>query len=141
MASPTEAKVPEPAGQERVPTAGRPQVLVVDDDPGVQLTLARALARFGYEVFLAGSGTDALAHLVHQPDIVAVLSDVDMAPMNGVELARQVQHLRAGMPLLFLTSDPNIINLRHQPQVGVLTKPIDLDDLQAAIETVVSACR
>lgn len=131
----------EPVGQTTDPAAGVPQLLVVDDDPGIRLTLGRALARFGYHVFLASNGADALAHLVHQPDVVAVLSDIDMTPMDGIELTRQVHHLRPHIPVLYLTGNPNTVNLRPHPAVDVLSKPVELAELGAAIHTVLQRSR
>ena len=123
------------------PTGGAaghaPQLVVVDDDPGVRVVLGRALARFGYEVFLADSGAEALAHLDDQPGVVAVLTDIDMSPVSGVELARHIERRRPGLPILFITGNPTAAAELGSAAVDVLTKPVDIARLASAVESVV----
>ncbi len=127
-----------------VPLGGRegaPQLIVVDDDPGVRLVLARALARFGYEVFLADSGAAALAELDERPDVVAVLTDIDMTPVDGIELTRHIRSRRPDLPILYITANPAAADLVDLASVDVLAKPVGIAQLRSAIERVVQRTR
>ncbi len=119
------------------PSVGRPRLLVVDDDRGVRLALARALTRFDYDVVLAADGPDALDQLASDPDIAAVVSDLDMAPMDGVELGRRARQYRPALPIVFVTGRPRSVDLRSQPPAHVQAKPTDLTELCAALDTLV----
>jgi len=123
------------------PPAAVPQLVVVDDDPGVRLVLGRALARFGYEVFLAEGGAEALAHLDNQPDIVAVLTDIDMSPVSGIELTRHILSRRPGLPILYITGNPTAAADLAPGRVDVLTKPVDIARLGEAVDSLVRRTR
>jgi len=131
---------PDP-GAGHVPVPGASRVLVVDDDPGIRVVLGRALARSGYEVFLAEDGAAALAILVDQPDIVAVVSDIVMPLMDGTELATEILRRHPGRPILFVTTvaaDP--VLLAH-PLVGQVRKPLRLAEVRDALAGLIDRTR
>jgi len=71
--------------------AGTPPVLVVDDDPDARWLLAALLAEEGYAVSEASNADDALRCLEKQPDIQAVLTDIQMpGSIDGFELAMRL---------------------------------------------------
>jgi CheY-like chemotaxis protein len=129
---------PEDRAESRTGSAdATPRILVVDDDRAVRLVLARALARAGYEVFLADSGSDALDQLEHRRDLIAVLSDIAMPAMSGIELATEVLRRYPGLPVLFVTStNPDAALLDH-PLVGVVHKPVAIAELRTALATLI----
>jgi len=133
---PVDADPVPSAGAEHGPVA--PQVLVVDNDPGIRLVFARALARVGYEVFLAASGVDALHQIDRQPDLVAVLSDLNMPRMGGQALAQQIHRRQPGLPILFVSSSPHAAQLANHPSLDVLTKPVTADQLIAGLEALLT---
>lgn len=74
-------------------TVGRiRKVLVVDDEPDVADMAEVLLGAHGLEALVAYSGADALALLAAHPDIDAVVSDVMMPGMTGLQLAEQIDH-------------------------------------------------
>lgn len=125
------------AGSTDCARSRRARLLVVDDDPSIRLVLAKALTRFGYEVSLAESGPHALAQLDDQPGIDAVLSDVDMAPMTGPQLVERIHERHPGMPILYVTGSAGAADLRHDPSIALIPKPINLTQLKNAVEAMI----
>src|SRR5439155_26796212 len=84
--------------------SGSAQILVVDDEAAVRESLRRALALEGYEVELAADGAEALYRLdtgaVH-PD--AIVLDVLMPNVDGLETARRLRGAGTGTRILMLT--------------------------------------
>ena len=85
--------------------SGSAQILVVDDEAAVRESLRRALALEGYEVELAADGAEALYRLdtgaVH-PD--AIVLDVLMPNVDGLETARRLRGAGNRTPILMLTA-------------------------------------
>jgi PAS domain S-box-containing protein len=97
------AEAVEPAAQpEPPPRGGSERVLLVEDDPLVLATSARALESHGYRVLRARSGDEALA-VVREQRVDLLVSDVVMPRMPGPTLAREVDRLCPGMPILFVS--------------------------------------
>jgi two-component system response regulator MprA len=85
--------------------SGSAQILIVDDEAAVRESLRRALALEGYEVELAADGAEALYRLdtgaVH-PD--AIVLDVLMPNVDGLETARRLRGAGNRTPILMLTA-------------------------------------
>src|SRR3990170_4322158 len=81
-----------------------PRLLVVDDEQAVRDSLRRALELEGYEVELAADGAEALHRLETngQPD--AVILDVLMPGVDGLEVARRLRGKGNTVPILMLTA-------------------------------------
>ena len=79
------------------------RILVVDDEPAVRASLERALRLEGYEVDLAADGREALARLANgAPD--AIVLDVVMPHIDGLEVCRRLRSLGDRTPVLVLTA-------------------------------------
>ena len=82
------------------------RILVVDDEVGFARSLGRSLRRLGHQPTLALHPDDALA-LFREQSFDAVITDIDMPEMNGVDLARSLRKERGDVPIAFCTgSDP-----------------------------------
>ena len=110
-------------------------VLLVDDDSSILLTLSIALRRRGHVVTVACDAQQALTQLArHEFDFL--ITDIRMPGMSGLELASRA---RAGKnaPRIILTSahyDPNLSpNLASQVAEEFLSKPIDIERLDALL--------
>jgi two-component system KDP operon response regulator KdpE len=116
----------------------RPTVLVVDDDAALLSVLSRRLAREGYEVRTARSGTAALQALNSGwwPSLLIV--DVMMPGMDGFELSRRVKQI-ADLPIIFLSaveaSETKVSALETYAE-DYVTKPFDPDELAARVQRV-----
>jgi CheY-like chemotaxis protein len=81
---------------------GRGSVLVVEDEAGVRRALARALREGGYEVVEAGDGGEAL-ELAAARRFDALVTDVDMPRLGGIDLARRLEAGQGTLPALFVS--------------------------------------
>lgn len=113
-------------------------ILTVEDNPDLNYALCEILSSLGYEVRSAYNGFEALELLAKvRPDVI--LCDIMMQGMDGYTL---LQHARADLalrtlPFIFLTARTSREDQRRAKEIGVedyLTKPIDSNDLVAAIE-------
>lgn len=78
-----------------------PVVLLVEDDPLIQLHSRLVLEDAGYEVLAASDGDDALAKLAARDDVAALFTDIQLpGQLGGVELAQQVRRARPDMSIV-----------------------------------------
>jgi two-component system, cell cycle sensor histidine kinase and response regulator CckA len=119
----------------------RNTVLLVEDDDGVRQLTRRILEQFGFGVFEARNGAEALELLDSGPRIDAVVSDVVMPGMSGRELVGRLRLRRPDLPVLFLsgyTGDELGEEVRGQPHQAFLQKPFSPDALAAALEELLA---
>lgn len=105
-------------------------ILLVDDDSSVLLTLSIALKRCGYQVTVADNGQQALEQIQRQK-FDAMISDIRMPGMSGLELAATVQTLE-NPPRIILTSahyDPSLSPNPAQIAECFMQKPIEVHAL------------
>ena len=115
-----------------------PRVLVVDDEPAVRRALERALKLDSYEVELAADGEEALDRLV-QSDIDAVILDIAMPRLDGLEVCRRMRTAGDRTPVLMLTARDAIDDRVEGLDVGAddhLVKPFALRELQARLRAL-----
>jgi two-component system, sensor histidine kinase and response regulator len=107
-------------------------VLVVDDEPDIRESLRDALEDEGYDVVTAANGREALTLLPGLSRPLAMILDIIMPVMSGVELYALLQSdpKLATIPVVVSTSDPS----RAPAGVLLMRKPIDLDRLLAVID-------
>jgi len=115
-----------------------PQILVVDDEPAVLRALERALKLDNYEVVLAADGRAALDALSdHPPD--ALILDVNMPGIDGLEVCRRIRAAGDRTPILMLTARDSIDDRVEGLDVGAddyLVKPFALRELQARVRAL-----
>jgi two-component system response regulator MprA len=114
------------------------RVLVVDDEPAVRRALERALRLDSYEVTLAADGEEALDVLSEQP-ADAVILDVAMPRLDGLEVCRRMRSAGDRTPILMLTARDGIDDRVRGLDVGAddyLVKPFALRELQARVRAL-----
>ncbi|MGK6324053.1 PAS domain S-box protein [Sphingomonas sp. DT-51] len=109
---------PAPGGS----LAGR-RVLVLDDEDRVREVTAEALRDAGCRVIEAGDGAAALDALARDPTVEAVVADVAMPRMTGIEFARRARDDRPMLPVLFVTGYADADELAALPAAQVIRKP------------------
>ena len=106
-------------------------VLLVDDDGSVLITLAIALRRHGHTVTIARDAQQALLQLKRR-DFAFLVSDVRMPGMSGIELATSARRL-GHAPRVILTSAHISETVRNGIAEALLLKPIDTEYLHALL--------
>jgi putative two-component system response regulator len=112
-------------------------LLVVDDEEAIRRTMRRYLMLHGYEVATAASGEEALGVLGHQK-VAAMLLDVNLPGLNGVDLVPRVLELEPDVAILMLTAVNAATSAALCMQRGALDyllKPVDLPHLGRALES------
>jgi two-component system response regulator MprA len=117
------------------------KILVVDDERAVRESLRRALELEGYEIELAADGQEALQRLEGngdgQPD--AVILDVLMPVVDGLEVCRRIRRSGNRVPVLMLTARDEIENRVAGLDAGAddyVTKPFALEELVARVRAL-----
>ena len=127
-----------PIGQ----SARSASILVVDDEPDVADLFRqrfRREARQGtYVMHFAASGAEALDRLAGQirPTLIAVLSDINMPGMDGLELLGEIKQRRPDLPVMMVTAYGDDDRRRQARELGAcdfITKPVDFDQLKAQL--------
>jgi two-component system response regulator MprA len=117
------------------------KILVVDDERAVRESLRRALELEGYEIELAEDGRQALERLAgengDEPD--AVILDVLMPGVDGLEVCRTLRSQGSRLPILMLTARTQIEDRVEGLDAGAddyLTKPFALEELLARVRAL-----
>ena len=111
-------------------------VLLVDDDADVRATLSRNLVAIGAQVLEAENGAEALELIAAVPGIGALVSDISMPGLDGIELARRVRIRDAGLPVVLITGyGRSGLERSLRDSVRLLRKPVDAAAIAAAIRS------
>jgi two-component system response regulator MprA len=114
------------------------RILVVDDDQAVRDSLRRSLAFNGYDVELAGDGLAALESIArNRPD--AVVLDVMMPRLDGLEACRRLRSAGEDLPILVLTARDAVSDRVAGLDAGAddyLPKPFALEELLARLRAL-----
>ncbi len=131
----TEAAVTASSTLPHSPVAGGngEMILIVDDEPQIVKTVGSALTRYGYVVLAASSGIDALAlYKEHAKSVQAVLTDIVMPDMGGVELIRELRRLSPKLPVVAASGHAEESHQNDLKELGisvVLKKPFTIGRL------------
>jgi CheY-like chemotaxis protein len=115
----------------------RGRVLVIDDEPAVRAFLADALTYFGFGVDVAADGLPGLQQF-RSDDHDAVITDICMPGMTGLEVLERLRSMDATVPVIFLTGSaaPGVLQRARASGGTLVHKPITLDKLQAVLSSV-----
>ena len=115
------------------------KILVVDDEPAVRESLRRALELEGYSVDLAADGVEALERLGANGEPDALILDILMPRMDGLEACRRLRREGYRLPVLMLTAREEVENRVAGLDAGAddyVTKPFALEELLARIRAL-----
>jgi two-component system response regulator MprA len=114
------------------------RILVVDDDRAVRDALRRALTLGGYDVHTAEGGTDGLAQVAGAaPD--AIVLDVMMPDLSGLDVCRELRSRGNRIPILMLTARDAVADRIDGLDAGAddyLVKPFDTGELKARLRAL-----
>ena len=114
-------------------TKGKPvKVLVVDDDRSHRFMLSSMFSEWGWDVEEADDGTTAVA-AVEEHSYDAILMDVRMAKMDGMEALRRINAFNPAIPVVIMTAYSSVDSAVEAIKIGAhdyLTKPLDFERLR-----------
>ena len=103
-----------------------PRILIVDDDEGVRLAVCLALSALGCITEAVGGAGEALGRF-RPGRYRAVVTDVAMAAMDGLELARRLRALEPGLPIMIFSGECSLAEVEgaliaRKPDIEALTR-------------------
>jgi two-component system, OmpR family, response regulator MprA len=114
------------------------RVLIIDDDRALRDALRRALGLAGYEVDTASGGEEGLSRIAAQPPD-AVLLDIGMPGVDGLEACRRLRAAGDRVPVLMLTARDAVEDRIDGLDAGAddyLVKPFDMGELKARLRAL-----
>ena len=119
------------------------RVLIAEDEAGIRLLVARALRMEGHDVVAVEDGEEALEVIAAEDGAFdAILSDIRMPALTGIELAHAVKAVYPDLPILLMTgyaeqkeAAESLVRVIH----GVVEKPFTLADIRRAIGDVLAS--
>jgi len=118
-----------------------PRILVVEDDASSRNLIARILQRLGYDTAEAENGLTALDILEQDNSFDLILSDVRMAPVDGLNLLIEVKRLYPHIPVLLTSVHGRpewIAQALEEGASGFLPKPFVKNQLAEAVESILT---
>jgi two-component system response regulator MprA len=115
------------------------KILVVDDERAVRESLRRALELEGYDIELAADGLDALTQVEDNGEPDAMILDVLMPGLDGLEVCRRLRRAGRRLPVLMLTARVEVGDRVAGLDAGAddyVTKPFALEELLARIRAL-----
>jgi two-component system alkaline phosphatase synthesis response regulator PhoP len=114
------------------------RLLLVEDEPGLQLALTDRLTSEGYQVETAGDGNTAVTRATGEPFDLIVL-DVMLPGRDGFDVARTLRQQGIQTPILMLTARGEVVDRVVGLKLGAddyLTKPFEMIELLARLEAL-----
>ncbi|MBI4464687.1 MAG: sigma-54-dependent Fis family transcriptional regulator, partial [Acidobacteria bacterium] len=119
-----------------IPMGRATKILVVDDEPAMQLVLEMRLREWGFQVLTASDGAEGQQRAEsEEPDIV--ISDVIMPALSGLDLLRCLKSGNSARPIILITAQATVdlaVEAMKQGAYDFLTKPLDYSKLKALLE-------
>jgi two-component system response regulator PilR (NtrC family) len=117
-------------------------ILLVEDEPGIQLAIRGLLRREGHATEVASTGSEAVELLAHS-SFDLVLTDLSLSDdMSGLDLVRYVQESRLGIPVVLITAYGSENIAREAVEAGAfdyVPKPFNNDELRAVVRRAIES--
>ncbi len=120
---------------------GNGRILVIDDEPSVRTVVRMTLEKAGYDVLEAEDGEQAIEAIntgENRLVLDAVICDIRMPKINGIEAIDYFQKEYPHVPLVILTGYPETemaVSFLRKGVADYLVKPVDAERLRDAVET------
>jgi len=119
------------------------RILLVDDEPSIQRSVAALLQSRGYDVEVAGTGAGALRHVTeHRPDLIVL--DLGLPDMNGVEVCQRLRSESSTLPIVVLSARNAEADKVQALELGAddyVTKPFGPEELVTRIRVALRRVR
>ncbi len=117
-------------------TMKKPLILLIDDDDSLRRVMEFSLAEAGYAVHAAAGGEDGL-RLFEKGSFDAVITDITMPGMSGMEVLKNVRRSDVHLPVIIITAYGTIesaVEAMKQGAFDYITKPFNRDELRFTLE-------
>src|SRR5579862_2592109 len=114
------------------------RILLIEDEPGLVLTLSDLFEAEGYTVATASDGPTGLARAISEP-FDAIVLDVMLPGKNGFDVCREIRQHGSDIAILMLTAKTQVVDRVVGLKLGAddyLTKPFDPAELLARVEAL-----
>lgn len=111
-----------------------PNVLLVDDEPSIRLTMGEFLKRAGYSVLTAADYESAVVYNADDLDVAVI--DINLPGKSGIELLQKIRAAEVYVPVIMITGEPNLSVIPEIVRAGAydfIAKPIVKDVLLNAV--------
>lgn len=118
-------------------------ILVVDDEEGMRVTLKKILNNRGYAVTTAADFDEA-SYYLQERDFDAIITDIVLYDINGLELLRIIKEKALDIPAIMITGEPNVKTAIESVRLGAyeyLIKPITKNNLPPIVDKAVEKKR
>jgi CheY-like chemotaxis protein len=120
-------------------------ILIVDDEPDVadlfRQRFRREVRQGRYVLHFAASGEEGLRRVAEiGPDLIVILSDINMPGMDGLALLREIKQRRPELAVVMVTAYGDDERMRAAERLGAaafLSKPVDFDQLKERLAQLV----
>ncbi|RQD64597.1 MAG: sigma-54-dependent Fis family transcriptional regulator [Desulfonatronovibrio sp. MSAO_Bac4] len=113
----------------------KPNVLVVDDEPGHRQMIKAVMGDEGYDVLEAGNGEKCL-EILKKKNVDVILLDMKMPVMDGMSVLQRLQQMKNPPPVIMLTAFGSVGSAVEAMKAGAfdyLTKPADIEELKVVV--------
>ncbi len=120
-----------------------PRILLIEDDPAIVTSLQEILQADGYAVSLAQRGDEGLALAQGNP-FDAVVTDLKLPGLSGLELIRQLHTFKPRLPLILMTAHGTTETAIEATKFGAydyLLKPFEMNELLELVDAAVASSR
>jgi len=115
-------------------------VLIVDDDPVMRDALREAITKIGYESVVASDGVEAVDKIGNH-EFSAVVTDMNMPRVNGLELIQKLRQSVADLPVLVITgygTIENAVDCMKEGACDYIMKPFSFEKLRRSLEKIIA---
>lgn len=120
-------------------------ILVVDDESTVRDEMVQLIGELGYQAITAKNGIDALEMSISAGPFQAIVTDVHMPRLDGLELGKIIRHTSGNLPIIFVSSGfggPGFFYTRNdlkEVSPYLLLKPIDKDEFKKVVKSALES--
>ena len=115
-------------------------ILIVDDEPNILLSLEFIFKKEGYKVFIARDGEEAMT-LIQESVPELVILDIMMPKVDGYEVCKYLKQRHKGVKVIFLTAKSKTQEIQKGLDLGAdlyLTKPFSTKELVSKVKSLMS---
>jgi|ERR1044071_3815663 nitrogen regulation protein NR(I) len=119
------------------------KILLIEDDPGIVMTLRRVLTAEGHEILVETRGDNGL-NRARQDDFDVVITDMKLPGVNGLELVRELHGAQPRLPIILITAHGTTETAIEATKAGAydyLLKPFEIPELIGLVKKAVASRR